>query len=175
MKRLLKLSGSLILDQFVGIIAGSMLVLCVALLKNSLMAYVGAFIFAFSFYAYATYNSSFKCGFRDHHRIRKDATYKGYLYKGAISGFIAAIPLSSLYFVYLFTRSTNVFVVYMIADMYWTWPLKGIIPNHPLIVTTTSLIPMVIIPWLGYIAGYKNFLFQDLFVNLYKKYFAAKK
>ncbi len=174
MKHILKCSGSLLLDQFVGIISGFMLVLCVsALFENSLMGYTLAFCICFGFYAYVTYNSAFKSGFRDKHRIAKDTHYFGFWYKGALAGILAAVPLFGLYVAYQITDAGILAFYYMIADMYWTWPMINMFPNHQPLVMALAFLPMIVIPWVGYIAGYKNFMVADLAAKLYKK-FAAK-
>jgi len=171
MKHIFKCVGSLLLDQFVGIISGSMLVLCVsALFQNSLLGYTLAFCICFGFYAYVTYNSSFKSGFRDKRRIEKDPSYHGYLYKGAVSGGLAALPLFGLYLSYRITGAGVLGLYYMIANMYWTWPMINIYPNHQPFVMSLAFVPMVVIPWIGYIAGYKNFLLADLAVKIYNKF-----
>lgn len=170
MKHLFKLAGSLLLDQFVGIISAFMLVLCVAgIFKNSLTGYALAFCICFGFYVYVTYNSAFKSGFHDSHRAIKDRQYKGYWYKGGIAGAISALPLFVIYVVYQITGAGIVAVYYMIADMYWTWPMCCMFPNHRQAVIALAFVPIVVIPWIGYIAGYKNFMITDVVMKLYKK------
>ena len=46
--------------------------------------------------------------------------------------------------------------------MYYCWPMCNIFPNHIPEVFLTSLLPVTIIPGLGYIAGYKNFMLYDI-------------
>lgn len=176
MKHIFKLTGSLILDQFVGIISGCMMVLPVVLLnqsviKNGLYGYLLAFIVCFGFYTYTTYRSAFQSGFRDHHRIIKDKKYRGYWYKGLIGGLIAMIPLLVIYIFYRITGAGIIAVYFQMADMYWTWPMINILPNHKQLVMILAFVPMIIIPWIGYIAGYKNFLIVDALLNLYRKFF----
>lgn len=171
MKHVLKLTGVLLLDQFIGIISGCMLVLCVsALFNNSLTGYILAFCICFSFYAYVTYNSAYKSGFHDNHRVIKDTLYKGYLYKGAISGGVAAIPVMFVYIFYRLTGAGILEIYHMICSMYWSWPMRNIFPNHKQLVLLLGFVPMIIIPWLGYIAGYKNFWFTDFFLNILNKF-----
>lgn len=175
MKHLLKLVGSLLLDQFMGTIAGSMMVLCVyTFFKNSLTGYILAFIFCFIFYAYATYNSAFKSGFHDSHRAIKDTAYRGYWYKGAISGLISAVPLAIVYIIYLTADKGITGTFYMIMNMYWTWPMINIFPNHIYTVMPLVIVPLTVIPWLGYIMGYKTIFLTDVFLNLYQKFFPKK-
>ncbi len=171
MKHLLKGIGSLLLDQLVGIISGFMLVLCVsAIFNNSLTGYTVAFCVCFGFYAYVTYNSAFKSGFHDKKRISKDPHYFGYLYKGALIGGVAALPLFSLYITYRISGAGILALYYMIADMYWTWPMINMFPNHQPFVMAFAFVPMIVIPWIAYIAGYKNFMISDQAIKLYKKF-----
>lgn len=175
MKKFLKFVGSLFLDQFVGIISGSMLVLCVAsFFQNSKLGYFLAFLFCFGFYAYVTYNSAFKAGFRDIHRIQKDPSYVGFRYKGALAGLVSIFPLIGLLVAYLLSDNGILAFYYMIANMYWTWPLAGIFKSHQLLIMILAYLPMIVIPWIGYIAGYKNFILLDKTITVYKKYIEKK-
>lgn len=175
MKKFLKFVGSLFLDQFVGIISGSMLVLCVAsFFQNSKLGYFLAFLFCFGFYAYVTYNSAFKAGFRNTHRIQKDPSYKGFYYIGALAGMVTILPLFGLLMAYLLSDNGIFAFGYMIANMYWTWPLAGIFKSHQLLIMILAYVPMILIPWIGYIAGYKNFILFDKAITAYKKYIDKK-
>lgn len=171
MKHFFKGIGSLLLDQLVGIISAFMLVLCVStIFENSLTGYTVAFLICFGFYAYVTYNSAFKSGFHDKKRIFKDPQYWGYLYKGALIGVVAALPLLTLYVAYRISGAGILALYYMIADMYWTWPMINMFPNHQAFVMAIAFVPMVLIPWVAYIAGYKNFMISDQVIKLYKKF-----
>lgn len=169
MKYLLKTAVSLLADQVVGIISGFMLILCVsAIFKNSLTGYIIAFCICFGFYIYVTYLSAFKSGFHDSHRVIKDTAYRGYLYKGALAGLFSAIPLLIIYIIYKITNAGILAIYFMIANMFWTWPMSNIFPNHIQAVFISAFVPLIIIPWLGYIAGYRNFLFSDQFMKIYR-------
>lgn len=172
MKHLLKGAGLLILDQVMSVFVGIMFVPCVAMFfKNSLfLGYVVAFICCFAFYVYVSYITAFKKGFHDSHRAIKDLNYRGYLYKGALAGLIAAIPLIAVYIFYLVTGAGIVRRYFMIFNMFFTWPMFNIFPNHVPAIMILAFVPLIIVPWLGYIAGYRNFLFADLFAKLYNKW-----
>ncbi len=173
MKYLFKMAGNLLMDQFVGIISAFMLVLCVSVLfKNRLSGYLLALLICFGFYVYTACHSSFKCGFHDEHRARRDLNYRGYLYKGAIGGALSAFPLLLCYVFYFLTKARIVALYYMIFSMYWTWPMQNIFPHHLELVMTLVFIPLTAIPWVGYIAGYKNFLLTDLLMELFRKFSA---
>ncbi len=175
MKKFFKLVGSLFLDQFVGALSGSMLVLCVStFFNNSKLGFLLAFVFSFGFYAYVTYNSGFKAGFKDIHRVQKDPSYRGHLYKGFLAGCVTILPLVALLIIYITTNNGIYALYYMIANMYWTWPLAGIFKSHQVLIMALTYIPMVIIPWIAYIAGYKNFVLLDKIIFSYKRYIDKK-
>ena len=168
MKQFFKLVGSLLLDQLVGIIGGMMTVLCVSTFFNN--SFLGYFVFCFGFYAYVTYNSAFKGGFRDPRRIRKDTPYSGYWYKGALAGIVSVLPLLAILLVYVISGRPDWALYYMVADMYWTWPLAGMFKSHQMLIMSLTFIPSILIPWIGYIAGFKNFIVLDKVLELYRKY-----
>lgn len=176
MKRFFKMVGSFWLDQFVGIIGGSMMVLPVVTFfkDNMMLGYTLAFIFSFGFYAYVLYNSAFKSGFRDEKRITKDPSYRGYLYKGALGGVVAALP-TAIFFVCCMIFKEILYLYYEILTMYWTWPLGNILLwKNPHLVMGLAMVPTVLLPWIGYIAGYKNFSVFDKVLTAYRKFMKMK-
>ncbi len=170
MKHLFKSALSMIFDQFIGVIAGMMMPLCVAMLfSNRLPGYLAAAAITIFLYGYCAYRSGFKAGSHDPCRLPHDPSYRGYLYRGALAGALAALPLFVIYLVYVFTGSGNAAFIFMMSNMYWTWPLKGAFPNHQQLIMASAFIPMILLPWGGYIAGYKQFLFSDYIMGIYKK------
>ncbi len=170
MKHLFKGVGSLLLDQVVANISAAMLVLTVSVIfKNSLLGYTLAFGITMLLYSYCAYRSGFKSGIRDPRRVPKDPHYRGYLYRGAVEGAFAAVPLLLIYLLYQFGKFWWAWLGFRLADMYWYWPLAGMFPNHQPLIMALAFLPMILFPWLGYIAGYKNFILSDVFLNLYKK------
>ena len=169
MKKSLVTIGKLLLDQFIGVLSASMLVLCVSqFFKNSMTGYILAFCVCFGFYVYATYLTAFKSGFHDPHRAVKDQNYRSFLYKGALLGAISAIPLLVAHLLFLFVTAKASLAIYFI-NMYWCWPLSRIFPNHVQELIFYAYIPIIVVPWISYIAGYKNFMVSDLVVKLFKK------
>ena len=169
MKHLFKAVGSLFLDQIVADISAAMLVLSVAVIfKNSLTGYILAFIISFLLFTYTAYRSGFKSGMNDTRRVPKDPNYRGYLYRGAVEGALSAIPLLIIYLLYKFGNLWWAWLGFRLANMYWYWPLSGIFPNHQPLIMLLAFAPMIIIPWLGYIAGYKSFILSDVFLKIYK-------
>ncbi len=170
MKHVLKTSLSILIDQFMSCVLGWMFVpFMVVFFKNSLSGYSLVFAICTGFFIYVTYNSAFKKGSHDSKRPLKDPTYKGYLYKGALAGLISAIPLLVLYVLYLMSGNRVVGVYFQNASMYCTWPLTRMFPNHIQTVMPLVFIPIVVVTWLGYIAGYKVFYITDLVMKLYNK------
>ena len=168
MKKILKGAGGLLLDQFIGVVSAFMLVLCVAqFFGNSLSGYTLAFCVCFGFYAYTTYVTAFKCGFRDSHRIQKDSSYRAFMYKGAIIGGLASVPLLIVTLIYFFITKAA-YLAFFFMNMYWFWPLGNIFPNHRPELMILAYIPMILIPWIAYIAGYKNFMISDIILKKIK-------
>ena len=170
MKYLFKGIGSLLMDQLVANVSAAMLVLSVSVVfKNSLLGYVLALAITMLLYSYCAYRTGFKTGMHDPHRIPKDPMYRGYFYWGAVAGGVAAIPLFLIYLLYQFGHFWWAWLGFRLANMYWYWPLSGIFPNQQPLIMVLAFLPMIVIPWLGYIAGFKNFILSDIFLNLYKK------
>ena len=170
MKKMLSTVLSLLLDQFIAVISACMMFLPTVQFMSSLWGYALAFAVCFGFYAYTTYLTAFKAGFHDSNRIQKTENYRAFLYKGAILGAISAIPLLIVVLLYFFVASQAWYGVFFI-DMYWVWPLRCIFPNHLYAVVLTAFIPMVFVPWVAYIAGFKNIMVSDWLIKLYKKFF----
>ena len=122
-------------------------------------------LFAYPFFIYIEYRSAFYHGFHDSNR-RNAPDSKSYLFKGALAGFISAIPMIVLIIVYVVFYD-NVFVsqsakLYArVIAMYYNWPMCNIFPNHTLEVLLSSLAGLIVFPMIGYIAGYKNFVISD--------------
>lgn len=168
MKNILKLSVSLFFNQILAIVAGGMCIIPSRLFFGN--ALIGSAVFlavTLSFFAYIEYKAAFKYGFHDSDRRNKPNS-RLYLSKGLISGLISAIPLLVLVILYLISlfngnlslrAASTLFTGF--ASMYYAFPLSGIIPNHITEIFLTSLIPTLLFPWLGYIAGYKNIVIFD--------------
>ena len=164
MKNTLKLSLSLIGNQLLCFAGSVMCLIFVNMVAGStLMAHLLFLAINFSFFVYIEYRASFSAGFHDIDR-RNDVKSKTYLFRGAMAGAISIVPLAVLvgFFVYFFSISHEPWmnllkIIIRTVSMYYVHPMLNIIPNHPLFVMISALIVPVIIPMLGYIAGYKNF------------------
>ena len=167
MKKILKLSLSLLANQFLASIGGFMCVIFVWLIaRDSIYSHLIFLLITYPFFIYIEFRAAFNYGFHNPDRRNKPES-KSYIYKGALSGLISAIPLIVLICIYIVTRSSNVILsetakLYsLIICMYYNWPMCNIFPNHVTAVLLSSIIGVVIFPMLGYIAGYKNFILRD--------------
>ena len=168
MKNIFKLSLSLFFNQILGSTAAAMCVLFTTLLFGNELT--GHFVFlaiTFTFFTYIQYRAAFKYGFHDADR-RNNPNSRLYVIKGAFAGLISAIPLMLLISFYIFCLikgyvNTSMFAILYtrIASMYYCWPMCNIFPNHILTVLLTSILPLTVIPCIGYVAGYKNIMIFD--------------
>ncbi len=171
MKHILKTSLSILIDQFMSCVLGWMFVpFVIVFFNNRLSGYLLVFAICTGFFIYVAYHSAFKKGSHDSMRPLKDSSYKGYLYKGAIAGLISIIPLLVLYILYKLTANPVVAVYFQNANMYWTWPLSRAFPNHVQEILILSFLPIIITPWIGYIAGYKVFYITDVVMKIYNRF-----
>ena len=167
MKNIFKLSLSLFFNQILGVVSGMMCFMFAFFLAGTgIWAFVLYLAITFSFFVYIQYQAAFKSGFHDSDRRNKKES-KAYLLKGAAAGAISAIPVLALiiiYFVALFIGNNALNqvskLILSFVTMYFSWPLSGIFPNHSNEIVAATILPLVLVPSLGYIAGYKNF---DLF------------
>lgn len=173
MKQIAKLSLSLFFNQILADTAGIMCVLFVVFVAgNGIGAHLLFLAITFPFFGYIEYRAAFKYGFHDSDRRNKPSS-RAYLYKGALAGLISAVPLILLLAFYLYCMFSNYVHTLHLASlytriwsMYYCWPIYCIFPNHTLAVFFTSVLPLIIFPCLGYIAGYKNFLISDIIFKL---------
>ena len=164
MKNILNLSLSLFFNQILGVVSGMMCLIFAFFLSGSgIWAFVLYLAFTLSFFIYIQYKSAFKCGFHDSDRRNKKES-KAYLFKGCIAGVISSIPVIALIVVYFVAllMSNNALaqfsrLIFSFVTMYFSWPLSGIFPNHANEIIVASILPLTLVPSLGYVAGYKNF------------------
>lgn len=163
------------MNQILASVAGYMCVIFTAMIAgDTIMAHVIFLLFTFPFFVYIEYRAAFKYGFHDPDR-RNNPKSKKYIFKGALAGLISAIPLYALIITFLVSYVNNVKGVSMFSllytrmfSMYYNWPMCNIFPNHVVEVLLTSMVPVIILPMLGYIAGYKNILLTDPIYKLFK-------
>ena len=173
MKKIFKLSLSLLANQFLASIGGFMCVIFVWLLAgDSIYAHLIFLLFTYPFFIYIEYRAAFNYGFHDPKR-KNSPNSKSYIFKGALAGLISAIPLYTLIIIYIVNVHLNNILLSAYAklytrifSMYYNWPMCNIFPNHTIGVFLSSMIGVIIFPMLGYIAGYKNFVISDKIIKI---------
>lgn len=166
-----KLSLSLFLNQILSTVGGFMCIIFVNLLAgDTIAAHILFLVMTMPFFIYINYRASFTAGFHDSDR-RNNPKSKAFLHKGALAGVISIIPLIILVTIYGYYYLTsqigwsNLYkIIIRIYSMYYNFPMCNLFPNHSFAVILSSLILPVFVPWLGYIAGYKNFVVLDKFL-----------
>jgi len=172
MKNTLKLALSLIGNQFISVIGAAMCIIFSNLFfGDTIAAHIVFLLFTMPFFVYIEYRAAFMYGFHDSNR-RNRPNDKSYLFKGFIAGLISYIPIIILIILYLFRFYSNQIpfanfykIIIRISTMYYNFPMCNLFPNHCPGVIISSILPPLIVPMLGYIAGYKNFLISDLFLK----------
>ena len=164
MKKVLKLSLSLLGNQVLGFVGSVMCIISVNLIAgDTIYAHLLFLLINLSFFIYIEYRAAFTSGFHDADR-RNNCLSKKYIWKGALAGVISIIPLLIIisFFLYAYfignVPLTNTFTILLrISAMYYVYPMLNILPNHMLAVVLSSVIVPIVVPMLGYIAGYKNY------------------
>jgi len=164
MKNVFKLSLSLLGNQILASVGGAMCILFVNLIAGDTIA--GHLLFLainLSFFIYIEYRAAFTHGFHDSDRRNRPES-KSYLFKGLAAGVISVIPVSVLIgcFVYFYAIGHEpwmnlIKIVLRSVATYYVFPMLNLFPNHSLAVILSTLVLPLVIPMLGYIAGYKNF------------------
>lgn len=170
MKNILKLSLSLIGNQFIAVVGAAMCIIFTNLFfGDTILAHIVFLLFTMPFFIYIEYRAAFTYGFHDSNR-RNAPNDKSYIFKGFLAGLISYLPLIILIVIYLCYFFANQIplanfykIIIRIASMYYNFPMCNLFPNHCPEVLISSIIPPVIVPMLGYIAGYKNFVISELF------------
>jgi len=170
MKNILKLSLSLLGNQFISVIGAAMCIIFTNLFfGNTIATHIVFLLFTMPFFIYIEYRAAFTYGFHDSNR-RNAPSDKSFLFKGLISGFISYIPIMILIVLYLFNFYSNQIplsnfykIIIRIFSMYYNFPMCNLFPNHCPEVIISSIIVPLFVPMFGYIAGYKNFVISDLF------------
>ena len=174
MKSLFKLSLSLLANQFLASVGGFMCIIFVWLIAgDSIWSQLIFLLMTFPFFVYIEYRAAYKYGAHDPDRLNKKHS-NSYIIKGALSGLISAIPLFILIITFIITETAGNIGISQFAklytriiSMYYNWPMCNIFPNHTIAVFLSSMLPVVIIPAVGYIAGYKNFILIDYIYKLF--------
>ena len=169
MKNILKLSLSLLGNQFISVIGAAMCIIFTNLFfGNTIATHIVFLLFTMPFFLYIEYRAAFTYGFHDPNR-RNAPNSKSYLIKGLVAGFISFIPVMIIIVIYLYYFYSNQIpwanfykIIIRISSMYYNFPMCNLFPNHCPAVIMSSIIPPLFVPMLGYIAGYKNFVISNL-------------
>lgn len=164
MIRVLKLALSLLGNQVLACVGGAMCILFVNLIAgDTIPGHILFLAINMSFFIYIEYRAAFTHGFHDSDRRNKPHS-KAYLFKGLAAGAISVIPLLVFvcFFLYFYAIQhepwVNFFkIILRTIATYYVFPMLNLFPNHSLAVILGSLVAPLIVPMLGYIAGYKNF------------------
>ncbi len=164
MKNIFKLSMSLLGNQILASVGGAMCILFVNFIAGDTIP--GHLLFLainFTFFVYIEYRAGFTYGFHDSDRRNKPES-KAYIYKGLLAGAISVIPILIIicFFVYFYAIGHQpwmnlIKIVLRSVATYYVFPMLNLFPNHSLAVVLSTLIAPLVVPMLGYIAGYKNF------------------
>ncbi len=168
MKPVFKLSGSLILNQFLADIACGMCVFPFPMLfSDSLFTYLLFSAFIIFFFYYISYHGAYKVGFHDVGRHSSEQYDKGYLKRGVLASLIAASPTILMFVLWKIGAAFNIMILKALQfplflwTMYGYWPLSHIFPNH---ITTCFLLCIamqLIFPMIGYVSGYKGIVYTQ--------------
>jgi hypothetical protein len=176
MKNIFKLSLSLLGNQILASVGGAMCIIFVHLIAgDTIPAHILFLAINMSFFVYIEYRAAFTHGFHDADRRNKPESKK-YLYKGFLSGAISVIPLLIIiaFFVYFYVICHKpwmnlIKIILRSVATYYVFPMLNLFPNHSLGVILSSLIIPLVVPTLGYIAGYKNFEWTYSILKIQKK------
>ena len=168
MKNIIKLSLSLLGNQFVSVIGAAMCIIFTNLFfGDTILSHIVFLLFTMPFFIYIEYRAAFTYGFHDSNR-RNAPNDKSYILKGFWAGLISFLPLIILITIYLSYFFTNQIpwanfykIIIRISSMYYNFPMCNLFPNHSPAVLISSIIPPLLVPMLGYIAGYKNFVISQ--------------
>lgn len=167
MKPVLKLSGSLLLNQFLADIASAMCVIPFPFMfDDTLFAYILYTAFMVFFFYYISYHGAYKVGFHDVGRHSSEEYDKGYLGRGVLAALLAAAPSILMFILWKIGKMLGIVVLQTLQfplflwSMYGYWPLSHIWPNHITLVFLLCIAMQIIFPLIGYISGYKGIVYS---------------
>lgn len=180
MKPVFKLSGTLILNQFLANIACGMCIIPFPfVLGNQLLTYILFLSLNFFFYYYISYHGAYKAGFHDVNRHSSEAYDNSYIKRGLLATLIAASPSIILLILWLIGRLINNGALksslYLLTmwNLFGSWPLRQIMPNHIFVDIIICIAVQIIFPMIGYISGYKGISYTQKIrdtINTYTKH-----
>jgi len=176
MKPVLKLSGTLLLNQFLADIACAMCVIPFPFMfGESLFTYSLFTALIMFFFYYISYHGAYKVGFHDISRRSSKEYDKGYLKRGITAALIAALPSILMFILWFIGREFDIIALHSLQvplflwNMFGYWPIIHIIPNHIFCTFLICIIVQIIFPLVGYISGYNGIVYslkiKDAFLN----------
>lgn len=168
MKQTLKLSGTLLLNQFLADIACAMCVIPFPFMfGDNLVTYILFAVFIGFFFYYISYHGAYKVGFHDVGRRSSVEYDKGYLKRGLTATFLAAAPSILMFILFIIGKYCGIVSLSAIQfplllwSLFGYWPLVHIFPNHIVTVFVLCILMQIIFPMVGYISGYKGIVYFD--------------
>lgn len=176
MKSVFKLSGTLLLNQFLANIACAMCVIPFPFMfHETLFTYILFTMLMIFFFYYISYHGAYKVGFHDISRHSNKEYDRGYLKRGVIASLIAASPSLIMFILWYIGREFGIVVLHsfqvplFLWNMFGYWPIIHIIPNHIMSTFLICIAVQLFFPLVGYISGYKGIVYsqkiKDAFLN----------
>ncbi|MBQ6946917.1 MAG: hypothetical protein IJN42_02625 [Clostridia bacterium] len=176
MKLVLKLSGTLLLNQFIANIACCMCVIPFPFVfGEAFLTYVLFLALDVFFFYYISYHGAYKSGFHDVSRHSSSEYDRGYLGRGLLASLLGATPSILMLLVwgigYIgdFVYLKSGLYVFSIWNLFGYWPLSHIIPNHMAINCALCLLMQIAFPFIGYVCGYKGIVFTQRIKDAFKQ------
>lgn len=163
MKPVLKLSGTLLLNQFLANIASAMCVIPFPMVfGDSVFTYSLYTALMLFFFYYISYHGAYKVGFHDVGRHSSNEYDKGYLGRGILAALFGAAPSIIMFIIWRLGKSFGIIALQALQfplflwNMFGYWPISHIIPNHMTATFLICIAVQIIFPLIGYISGYKG-------------------
>ncbi len=168
MKPVYKLSGTLLLNQFLADIACGMCVIPFPLMfGDTLFTYILYAALMMFFFYYISYHGAYKVGFHDVGRRSSAAYDRAYLRRGLIACLLAASPSIVMFVLWKIGKIFGILWLQTLQfplflwTLYGYWPISHIIPNHITATFLICIILQIIFPMIGYISGYKGIVYSQ--------------
>ena len=173
MKQILKLSGTLLLNQFLADIACGVCVIPFPFFfGENPFTYVLFLLLEVFFFYYISYHGAYKYGFHDVARHSSAEYDKGYIKRGIVASLCAAAPSILMWILWYIGKTFAIegLLFFQIPLFYWglfgSWPLVHLIPNHLASVFGLTILVQFLFPLVGYYSGYKGIVYHDKFLRL---------
>ena len=173
MKPVLKLSGTLLLNQFLANIACGVCVIPFPFFFGERrFTYVLFLALDLFFFYYISYHGAYKSGFHDVSRHSSVEYDRGFIKRGLLASFFAALPSILMFILWFIGRklAINALLFFQVPLFYWglfgSWPLVHLMPNHMASVFALTILAQLVFPLVGYFSGYKGIVYRDALMRL---------